>query len=348
MRPSANARLIVGLAAVFLLRIVLHGQLNVLTNRYDAPRTGANLTETKLTTANVNVARFAKLYSLPVDGGVYAQPLYVKGVTIGGSVRNVLYVATMNDKVYAFDADSPSPTPLWQRDFTSPPTVTPVPITDIVAAERNIVGNGGIPRPPVIDIAASTMYLVARTKESGQYVQRLHALSITTGQERTASPVTIPGTVAGKARDGNGSVVTFDPKVHVQRAGLALTNGVVLVAWASHEDLTPYHGWIMGFDAATLAPVGVLAVTPDVYGGGIWQGGRAPTLDDSGNAYFATGNAKWDGVRNFGDSLVKVAVNRSGLSRLSTFTPENEDFLNNGDYDLSGSGFTRFPGTNLM
>src|SRR3954470_2395428 len=348
MRPTTNTRLIVGLAAVFLLRIVLHGQLNVLTNRYDPPRTGANLSETKLTTANVKVARFAKLYSLPVDGAVYAQPLYVKGLTIGGSVRNVLYVATMNDKVYAFDADSPSAAPLWRRDFTSPPAVTPVPITDIVAPDRNIVGNVGIQGTPVIDLAAATMYLVARTKESGQYVQRLHAMSITTGQERTASPVTIGGTVSGKALDGNVSVVTFDPKGHVQRAGLALTNGVVLVAWAAHEDVTPSHGWIMGFDAALLTPVSVFAVTPDAYLGGIWQGGRAPTIDGAGNVYFVTGNGKWDGVRNFGNSVLKFAVSRSGLTLLDYFTPTNEVQLSADDDDLGGSGFTLLPGTNLL
>ena len=348
MRPSTNARLIAGLGALFLLPIVLHAQLNVLTNRYDSPRTGANLSETKLTTANVNVGRFAKLYSLPVDGAVYAQPLYVKGVTIGTSVRNVLYVATMNDKVYAFDADSPSTAPLWQRDFTSPPAVTPVPITDIVAPDRNIVGNVGIQGTPVIDLAGQTLYLVARTKESSQYVQRFHAMSITTGQERAGSPVTITGSVPGKALDGTGSVVTFDPKVHVQRAGLALTNGVVLVAWAAHEDVTPSHGWLMGFDASSLAPVSVFAVTPDAYLGGIWQGGRAPAIDGAGNVYVATGNGKWDGVRNFGNSVLKFAVSRSGLTLLDYFTPANEADLTAADDDLSGSGFTLLPGTDLL
>src|SRR5205809_6018882 len=162
----APLRVAFWIAAASVMPVALAGQVDVLTNRYDHQLSGANLRETHLTAANVSVTEFGKLYSYSVDGAVYAQPLYVSGLTIAGAVRNVLYVATMNDKVYAFDADSSSPTPLWQRDFTSPPTVTPVPITDIVAADRNIVGNVGIQGTPVIDLAASTMYLVARTKES--------------------------------------------------------------------------------------------------------------------------------------------------------------------------------------
>ena len=252
-------------------------QVNILTNRYDGQRTGANLNETTLTAANVNVTEFGKLYSYPVDGSVYAQPLYVTGVTINGTPRNVLYVATMNDKVYAFDADSSSPTPLWMRDFTSPPSVMPVPISDIVAGNLTVVGNVGIQSTPVIDRATGTIYLLARTKENGEYVQRLHALDIGTGLPRSGSPVRITGSVAGTAPDStvgaSGRVVTFDPKMQSQRTGLALSNGVVLIAWASHEDATPYHGWVMGYDATSLARVGIFCVSPDAYAGGIWQGG---------------------------------------------------------------------------
>jgi len=331
----------------------LHAQVDVLTNRYDGARTGANLSETTLTTANVNVDHFGKLYSYPVDGAVYAQPLYVSGVTIDGTLRNVVYVATMNDKVYAFDADGASTAPLWTTDFTNPSQgVTAVPVLDITSAGHNIFGNVGIESTPVIDRTTATMYLVARTKENGTYVQRVHALDITTGRERSGSPVTITASVNGTALDSvagpSGQVVTFNPRMENQRAALALTNGVVLVAWASHEDALPYHGWIMGFDAATLAQVAIFCVTPDTYGGGIWQGGRAPTLDAAGNAYFATGNSLWDGTRNFGDSLLKFSVSPSGLRLVDYFTPANEATLNVNDDDLSGSGFTLFPGTNLM
>jgi hypothetical protein len=297
-------------AALLLVPVGLLAQLNIVTHRYDQARTGANLVETQLTPANVNSNSFGLLYSYPVDGPVYAQPLYVSGVTVNGARRNVLYVATMNDKVYAFDADSPSATPLWMRDFTSPPSVTAVPMNDILPVNTgNIIGNIGVQGTPVIDLAAQTIYLVARTKEGAAFVQRLHAMDITTGRERTGSPLVITGSVPGTSADstlvGGQRVITFDPRVHVQRPGLALSNGVVLIAWATHEDTTPSHGWIMGYDAATLAQVAKFAVVTSNYLGGIWQGGRAPTVDAAGNAYFATGNGKWDGVRDFGDTLLK-------------------------------------------
>jgi hypothetical protein len=339
------------LTPILLMAWPLHAQITISTNRYDGARTGANLTESTLTAANVNRDTFGKLYSYPVDGSVYAQPLYVPGVTIGGVARNVLYVATMNDKVYAFDADRPG-APLWMRDFTSA-SVTPVPITDITADNKNIVGNIGIQSTPVIDTSTGTIYLLARTRENGSvYVQRLHALDIATGASRSGSPVAITGSASGTAPDSTpgpgGQVVTFNPKMQSQRAALALTNGVVLIAWASHEDLKPYHGWIMGYDAATLAKVATFCVTPDGYEGGIWQGGRAPTIDAAGNAYFVTGNGPWDGSRNFGNSVLKFSVSRGGMSLLSYFTPGNYETLNLKDDDLGGSSFTLLPATNLL
>jgi hypothetical protein len=325
--------------------------VNVLTNRYDPARTGANLVESVLTTQNVNAGQFGKLYSLPVDGAVYAQPLYVSGITVAGVRRNVLYVATMNDKIYAFDADRRA-APLWVTDFTDPPDVTAIPITDIVPPNLNIIANVGIQSTPVIDRASSTIYLVARTKERGAYVQRLHALDIATGAERLGSPVVIEGSVTGNAPDATvgatGSVITFDPKVQLQRAGLALSNGVVVIAWAAHEDVTPSHGWIMGFNSSTLARVGIFSVERDAYLGGIWQGGRAPAVDGQGNVYFATGNGRWDGTRNFGDSLLKFSVDRSGITLIDYFTPANEAVLDVDDDDLSGSGFTLLPDTDLL
>ena len=343
---------ILALAGALLLTSALAAQVNILTNRYDGARVGANLAETVLTAANVNATRFGRLFSYPVDGSVYAQPLYVQGVVINGTPRNVLYVATMNDKVYAFDADSSSPVPLWMRNFTNPPSVTPVPITDIAGANLNIVGNVGIQSTPVIDAARGTIYLVARTKENGAYLQRLHALDIATGAARAGSPVTITASVAGTGSDSvhgaSGRVVIFNPRMQGQRAGLALANGVVLIAWAGHEDLPPYHGWVMGYDAATLAQVAAFCVTPDASAGGIWQGGRAPTIDAAGNAYFVTGNGEWDGTRDFGNSVLKFAVSRTGLSLVDYFTPSNQATLTANDDDLSGSSFTLLPGTNLM
>ena len=158
----------------------------------------------------------------------------------------------------------------------------------------------------------------------------------------------VPGTAPDSTSSASGRIITFDPKMQSQRAGLALVNGVVLIAWAGHEDLPPYHGWIMAFDAASLARVGIMSVSPDAYGGGVWQGGRAPTIDASGYAYFATGNGNGTAAGNFGNSLLKLHADRTGIALVDYFTPGNEADLSPQDYDLSGSGFTLLPGTNLV
>ena len=324
-------------------------QVNVLANRYDNARTGANLQETVLNTFNVNVNQFGRLYSYTVDGAIYAQPLYVSGLTIAGARHNVLFVATMNDKVYAFDADAAG-APLWSRDFTNPANgITAVPVSDIVGSNSlNVVGNVGVESTPVIDLSSATMYLVARTKENGNYVQRLHALDITTGSEKSGSPVTITATISGTASDAVNGQLSFDPKMHNQRASLALTNGVVLISWGSHEDDMPYHGWIIGYDAATLQQVGVLCMTPNGSEGGIWQSGRAPAIDSAGYAYFLTGNGDWDGTKEFGDSVIKVKVTTKGLSIVDWFTPDDQSVLDSGDIDLGSTGAMLIPGSNVL
>ncbi len=324
-------------------------QVNVLANRYDNARTGANLQETVLNTANVNVNQFGLLYRYQVDGAMYAQPLYVSGLSIAGGTHNVVYVATMNDKVYAFDADQAG-SALWVRDFTDGANgITPVPITDLVGSNGlNIVGNVGIESTPVIDLSTHTMYLVARTKENGSYFQRLHALDIVTGSEAPNSPVIISGSVTGSAPDGVNGVVTFDPRMQNQRPSLALANGVILISWASHEDMGAYHGWIMGYSASTLQQVGMLCMTPNGTQGGLWQSGRAPVIDSSGNAYYQTGNGDWDGQTNFGESILKLKVSTSGLTILDWFTPDDVTSLNAGDVDLGSTGPMLIPGTDIL
>ena len=338
---------LLALSVTLFIPCLALAQQNVLTSRYDNGRTGANLNETTLTVANVNVSQFGKLYAYPVDGAVLAQPLYVSGVTINGALHNVLYVATMNDKVYAFDADSSGPA-LWVRDFTNPPSVTFVPLSDIEPPTGGDLPNIGIQSTPVIDASLGTMYLVARTKESGAWFQRLHALDIKTGLDKSASPVSITASVPGTAPDSVNNIVTFNPRTQNQRVGLALTNGVVVIAWASHDDTLPYHGWVMGYDATSLAQTGVFCVSPDVYYGGIWQSGRAPAIDTSGNVYFQTGNAVWDGTRNWGDSVLKLSVTKTGITLSDWFTPGDWNFLNSSDVDLGSSGITILPNTNIL
>jgi PQQ-like domain len=330
---------------LLLASIPASPQINVLATRYDNARTGANLNETQLNPSNVNVNNFGKLWSYAVDGSLQAQPLYVSNVIVGGTPHNVLYVVTMNDKAYAFDADSN--TMLWSVDFTSPPAIIPVPVVDIVGSnDLSIVGNVGIESTPAIDLSTNTIYMVVRTKENGSYFQRLHALDIGTGAEKFGGPTTIAGFVPG---NGNGSsTVTFDPKIENQRSGLALANGQVFIAWASHEDLNAYHGWVMAYDATSLQQTGIFCVTPNGAMGGIWESGWAPAVDDSGNLYYISGNGDWDGVTNFGESFFKFSSANKTLTLVDWFTPDNWLNLNGDDSDVGASGSILIPGTNLL
>ncbi len=325
---------------------------NVLTQRYNDARTGANLNETQLTTANVNVNQFGKLFTLTVDGNTQASPLYVQNVTIPGKgVHNVLYIATMNDKVYAFDADSntgSNASPLWMDDFTNPAAgITPVPITDVACA-CNITGNVGIESTPAIDLANNTLYLVARTKENGSYFQRLHALDITTGAERPGSPVHIQATVSGTGIGSSGGKLSFDPLIHNQRPSLAIANGKIFIAWASHEDTHNWHGWIIAYDTQTLAQAGVFCTSPNDGQSGIWESGWAPAVDASGNIYYMTGNGTGTaGANNLAESFIKFNTT-SGLQMVDWFTPSNWAALNSNDVDLAAAGSILIPGTNLI
>ena len=333
----------------FMLCVAASAQVSVLTERYDKSRTGANLAETQLTTSNVNVNSFGKLWSYPVSGSVFAQPLYVPGVNIPGKgVKNVLYVETMNDVVYAFDADSNSATPLWSLDLTTQVAgSTPVPIVDIVQDNTlNIVGNIGIESTPMIDPATNTIYLVARTKESGRYFQRLHALDTTTGSEKFGGPTVIQGSVPGTGDGSNAGTLTFDPRIENQRSSLALANGQIYMSWASHEDLNAYHGWVMSYSASTLQQTGIWCSTPNGYEGGIWMAGWAPAVDAAGNVYYLSGNGTWD-TKDFGESILKFGP-AQGLPLVDWFTPDDWATLNGGDIDMGSFGPLLVPGTDLI
>jgi putative pyrroloquinoline-quinone-binding quinoprotein len=327
--------------------------IDVLTERYDDARLGANLAETELTTSNVNTASFGKLWSYTVSGSVYAQPLLVHNVALPGQgTHDVLYVATMNDMLYAFDADSSADTPLIEASFG-----TPIPILDILGYNDNIIGNVGIESTPVIDLASQTMYFVARAYDTDcggphpTFCQYLHAVDITTLADRPGSPVAIGGTVPCQGGSScSGGTLTFDSKIEDQRSSLALSNGRIFIAWSGHSDQFAYHGWVMAYDAATLQQTMAWSSAPDgtsFNGGGIWMAGRAPTIDASGNVYYTTGNGTWDGVNNFGESFVKLGATPDA-PLLDWFTPDAVDFLNDTDLDLGGSGPILVPGTDLI
>ena len=327
--------------------VLSSGQVNVLTYHNGLSRTGQNLNETILTPSNVRPDGFGKLFTQPVDGEVYAQPLYMWGVNIAGKgIHNVVFVVTEHDSVYAFDADSgggPNAAPLWKVSFIDPANgVNTVPAESlecmVLAPEIGITGT------PVIDAASGTLYVVASTLEdfSQTYVHRLHALDVTSGAERPGSPVEIQASVPGTA-DGTTSV-SFLPRWQMQRAGLLLLNGVVYTAWSSHCDSGPYHGWLIGYDASTLQQVAVYNSTPNGEGGAIWQSGAAPAADAQGNIYVVTGNGRVDtgGSIDLSQSIVKLST-ANGLSVADYFTPFDADSLSDRDLDLGSSGALVLP-----
>jgi hypothetical protein len=337
-------KLLRSLLSALVSSSILAAQVDVLMNRYDSYSHGANTRERILNTANVNGKNFGKLYRYYVDGAVYAQPLYVHNVAMGrGEPLNVLIVATMNDKVYAFDAGHSGP-PLWLRDFTDErSSVTPVPVSDITNSnDLNIVGNAGVEGTPVINLATQSMYLVARTKENGRYVQRLHKLDLRDGTDQVPA-AEIEARVNGSAKDARDGFVYFDPKAGNQRAALALVNGKVIIAWASHEDIRPYHGWIMAYDGGSLKQTGALCITANSEDGGIWQSGRGPAVDASGALYFEVGNGGWDGKSDFGNSVIKVRADESHIWVEDFYTPHDYARQNETDADLGSSGPLLFP-----
>lgn len=328
-----------------------HAGVAVWTHHNDNSRTGANLQETVLNTSNVSTSQFGKLFSLPVDGEIYAQPLYLPQVSIPGrGVHNTVLVATMNDSVYAFDADSNSgtnSTPLWEVNFTNPAAgITAIPAGDLQPPDDfNVHGTIGILSTPVIDQTAGTIYVLARTKESGAYFQRLHALNVADGTERPNSPVAITASVAGTGYDSLGGVISFNPLLDNQRAALALTGGVVYIAWASLTDRDPYHGWVIGYDATSLAQVGVYNDTPNGGRGGIWQSGNGPAIGSDGSLFVLSGNGDWDGTSNLGSSMIKLRT--VTLHATDYFTPADWNYENQLDLDLGSSGPLLIPGSNL-
>jgi hypothetical protein len=321
--------------------------VNVLTYHNDNSRTGENLAETILTPANVNSADFGKLFTDPVDGVVYAQPLYMAGVAVPGQgTHNLILVATEHDSVYAFDADSAG-APLWHDSFIDPNAgVTTVSDSDLKS--NSISPEVGITGTPVIDPATNTLFVIAFTKEvSGTtttYVQRLHALDVATGAEKFGGPVVIQASVPGSGQGSSSGVVSFDAFHENQRPGLLLDNGVVWITWASFDDHTPYHGWVIGYNAQTLQQVAVFNTTPDGGLGGIWQSGGGPAADAAGDMYVITGNGTFDASsatapnQDYGDSFIKLANGAGGLTATGYFTPFNQATLDARDEDLGSGG----------
>ncbi len=329
-------------------------QLNVTTYHNDNGRTGQNLQETILSTTNINSTNFGKLFSQALDGYSYGQPLYVANVAIPSQgTHNVVYAATMNDSVYAFDADGNSGSdsqPLWQVNFTNPALgITTVPTSDLNCTDP-ITTQVGIMSTPVIDTSSNTIYVVARTLENGAYYFRLHALDIATGAEKFGGPVAIQASEPGTGSGSSGGMIAFDPQLENQRAALLLQNGLVYISWGSLCDYGKYHGWMMAYDASTLAQTAVWLTTPNGKEGAIWQAGNGPAGDSSYNTFIAVANGAFDADADGGDygqSIVKVGPPDDGsFPILDYFTTYDALTYNLTDLDIGSSGLTLLPDQN--
>lgn len=322
---------------------------SVLTQHNNIDRTGVNDSESILTTGNVNPSTFGRLFLRAVDGQIYAQPLYVPNVPIPHvGVRNVVYLATDKNTVYAYDADDPAASrPYWQvnlgpcapwSDFYTPP------ITDMNESV-------GITGTPVIDPDRGEIFLVAKTKENGAYYQRLHALNLYTGVEEPHSPVLIAAAVKGKGYDAANGMIVFGAFKQLQRPGLLLNKGMLTICFGSHGDHDPYHGWVMQYRESNLKQANVYCSTPDGAQGAFWMAGQGAAEDTSGNIYVTSGNGDSDarsGGRDYGQSLIKLNFGKRGNPVVDWFTPFNVDVMNKNDTDLGSCGLCLVPGTDLI
>ncbi len=299
----------------------------VFTYHNDLTRDGVNSKEYALNTTNVKTATFGKRFACSIDAAAYAQPLWVANVAIGGGTHNVVIAATQHNTVYAFDADASPCHTYWSKSLMASGE-TWVSSGDV--GTQDITPDIGIVGTPVIDAGTKTIYVVSKSKNGSTFHQRLHALSLIDGSEKFSGPKDIAFSSGG---------ITFSPLRQNERCGLALVNGVVYIAYASHGDQPTYYGWVVGYNATTLAQTGAFNDDPGNGFGGIWMAGGAPAADSSNNLYVITGNGNFDGTSNFGDSFLKLSTS-SGIARTSFFAPNDQATLNNNDTDLGAGGAT--------
>jgi outer membrane protein assembly factor BamB len=330
--------------SVFFYTSYAMSATSVTTFHNDNGRSGVNAAETILNTTNTNVNQFGKLFSLAVDGQVYAQPLYLQGQAIPGQgIHNVVYIVTEANSVYAFDADTGSG--LWHVNLGAPMLCSQIP-----GCNRDLLPTIGITSTPVIDVPRNALDVVAENWNGTAASVSLHSLNLSTGKENAHSPVVITGSVTGTGDNSSGGVVAFDPFMHWQRAGLLLLNGNIYIGFAGHQDTVPYHGWIFGYDGASLRRVVVKCLSPNGTAAGIWQSGGAMAADAQGNMYVETGNGTsnaWTGGSDYGMSLVKMN-GIAGLTISGYFSPSNEATLDAADRDFGSGSPLLIPGTSSV
>jgi hypothetical protein len=360
-----KSRLLSLTRCVFTLSLtatVARGGVNVLTYHNDNSRTGDNLSETILTPANVNVNTFGLLFTYAVDGDVYAQPLHVSDLPIAGAgIRDVVFVATEHNSVYAFDADNNTGSSgglLWHVNL-GPSVATPNPdFGNRYGGFQEIAPEVGITGTPLIDLASQTLYVDAFTHEGSDYIHRIHALDIATGAERSYSPVVVRAAIPGNGVGGSNGTVVFDSDQQLQRSALTLASGILYVVYTGFADSNPYHGWILGFDSGNLrlsadhifnsTPNSTIADFGTNAGeSGIWMAGSGLAVDTGGNLYFSTGNGSFNafngsGGTEFGDTFLKLST-AHGLAVADYFTPYNQAYLATNDLDIGSGGVLLVP-----
>jgi hypothetical protein len=357
-----NTRSICALAVLIITTFASYSQTGVLTQHNDLYRTGWNKHEAILNTNNIKPASFGKIFTRSVDDQVYAQPLVIPGINIPGSgIKNIVIVATVNNTVYAFDADSANVNNAYWQVNLSPSGSRAVKNSDMTGAcggnYKDFSGNMGIVGTPVIDSTTNTIYLVARSVTSvpdSIFQQYLYALDITTGAERPNSPVLVTAQVAGAGYDNVGGIISFNSQKQNQRAGLLLLNGIIYIAWSSHCDWGPYHGWLMGYNKTSLQQEVVYNTTPEGHQGGVWMSASAPSADEAGNIYLAVGNGSVGvaddpgNLVNRSESALKLTRAGSTLAVSSFFTPLNYQTLESSDRDFGVAGMLLIPNTNRV
>jgi hypothetical protein len=300
----------------------------VFTYHNDLTRDGVNSKEYALNTSNVKSGTFGKLFACSIDASAYAQPLWVANVAIGGGTHNVVIAATQHNTVYAFDADASPCQTYWSKSLMASGETW---VSSADVGTQDITPDIGIVGTPVIDAGTKTIYVVSKSKNGSTFHQRLHALSLIDGSEKFSGPKDITFTSGG---------IAFSPLRENERCGLALVNGVVYIAYASHGDQPTYYGWVVGYNATTLAFTGAYNDDPGSGFGGIWMSGGAPAADSSNNLYVITGNGNFDGTSNFGDSFLKLSTTGGTIAMTSFFAPNDQATLNNNDTDLGSGGAT--------
>jgi hypothetical protein len=346
----------------------------VLTYHNDAARDGINVREYALTPTTVTTATFGRLFACAVDGAVYAQPLWIRGMSIAGGIHNVIFVATQHDSAYAFDADAKPCVTYWHvhlLDTLHGGTANEKPVTwnDVGRCFGDVYPEVGVTGTPVIDSITKTIYMVSASEASrtgppncsgslAKFYHRLHALDLATGSEKFDAPVTIAASVPGTGDGSSGGMVSFDSQLHHQRSGLAEVGGKIFVVFAAHEDATPYHGWVIGYKASDVQQqIAVFNTTPNGLNGadgGIWAGGGAPASDSSGDLYVTTGNGVFDEAppppdNDYGDSILRLhSINGStpngiNLSVAGWFTPDDQSTLAQTDADLGAGAAVLLP-----